>query len=54
MEHLSTTWVKQWSSTYDTTYDEQYYDPYIQAARRGDPAALEAVTKWKNFGKESQ
>jgi len=51
MGHLSTAWVIEESGKYDIQYDEQFYQPFIAAARQGDPKAITALTRWKNTGK---
>lgn len=42
--------VRTWSANYPVAYDIQNYDPFIAAARKGNPAALRRVTEWKNPG----
>jgi hypothetical protein len=46
--------IRRLSARYLVCYDEKFYYPYIDAGRKGDPAAILQLTRWKNVGKGGQ
>jgi hypothetical protein len=47
---ITLSWLKHWMQDYQSEVDAEHYDPYLEAARKGDKTALLALTRWKNTG----
>lgn len=54
MSQLTVDDIWHFHDRYPPDYDKQYYSPHIEAGRKGDLIAIEALTRWKNTGKNGK